>query len=107
MSGGHAPARGWHSLASEIHAWARVDHAPACGGWMERRRSSAGRGEALEHGGGARLRPELVEVNRSDLEKTRSVNRCKSVKRPVRVSGEAAEGTGGWGRRSMGAELQQ
>jgi hypothetical protein len=51
-----------------------VDHAPARGGWMERRRSSAGRGEALETGGGARLRSELVEVNRSDFEKTRSVH---------------------------------
>jgi hypothetical protein len=30
--------------------------------------------EALETGGGARLRPKLVEVNRSGLEKTRSVN---------------------------------
>jgi hypothetical protein len=60
---------------------------------MERRRSSTGRGEAVEHGGGARLRPELVEISRSDLEKIRSVNRCNPVKRPVRVSGEAAEAT--------------
>ncbi|GLT70747.1 hypothetical protein SLA2020_428070 [Shorea laevis] len=69
---------------------------------MERWRSSTRRSEALEIGGGPRLRPELVEVNRSGLEKTRSVNRYRSVKRPARVSGVAAEGSAVMGMPSMG-----
>jgi hypothetical protein len=70
-----------------------VDHAPVHGGWMERWRSLAGRGEALEIDGGARLRPKLVEVNISDLEKTRFVNRYRFMKLSARVSEVATEGS--------------
>jgi hypothetical protein len=71
-----------HASASKIYSQGRVVYAPACANRMETRSVSDGSGEAEEHGGMARLRVGLPEINRSEFEKSKSKNFKKKLDSP-------------------------
>jgi hypothetical protein len=83
-------------------------HALACGGRIGTRRLAGGR-EALEQGGGTRLRAGLVEISRFGLEKVRSVKNNRSAKQSARMAGAGTKSTtvARIGGSAMEVELQQ
>lgn len=94
----YASTRETHAPASKIYSRARVGYAPARANRMETRTVSNGSGEAEEHGGMARLRVGLPEIDRSEFEKPKSKNfKKKSDLSKGTVEGSKIRQDGGGG----------
>jgi hypothetical protein len=88
-------------------ASARERHVPTCAGQMETGPMANGSSEAEEHGGVARLRVELFEVDRFKFEKSKSKIFRNMTEQPMSTIGGGEIRTMGDGRGANKANIER